>query len=270
MAFRFRHMLLTLIFIMLSIFGIEAQQVTATIPSRYVNQAVWDQVKDHLIPKDHPIKGELDHIFSSSRAIFNQQSMVAAGFAAAEPQHHTKIIVTRHPALPGYVIKAYLDEQAYHEGQPEHYFWVKRVIGSHLVRESIQRHHYDHLFKVPRKWIYLLPDEPSPPPNYLRKMFILVEDDMELYPDKINEQLWGSSWVTRELLKALYTIVTELELFDCAKPVNCSFSKDGKAAFIDTQSYFRGYVKYEKLTPYLSPKMQRFWKDLIKHKGKIS
>ncbi len=231
-------------------------------PSLYVTNTLWANIQDYLIPYDHPAKIKLDEIFSASRALYNMHSMIAAGFEAAKPQHHSQIIVTRHPELRGYVIKAYLDEQEYHSGKPEYYFWIKRIIGSRLIKNLIESHKYEHLIKVPKKWIYLLPDEPSPPDGSLRKMFILVEEDMDIYPDKRNEKLWGSSAVTKELLKALFTITTELGLFDCAKPANCPIAKDGKVALIDTQSYFAKRVKYHKLTPYLSPSMKRYWLKL--------
>jgi hypothetical protein len=51
------------------------------------------------------------------------------------------------------------------KGRPEHYYWIKQVRRARLVQESIRAHNYQHLLKVPEKWIYLLPDEPSPPPH---------------------------------------------------------------------------------------------------------
>ena len=201
--------------------------------------------------------------------MFNDQwSITAAGFDASPPQHQTQMIVAKHPSLQGYVIKAYLDEQDYYSGKPEHYYWIKRIKGAELIRKSINTHKYNNFFKVPKKWIYLLPDEPSPSPNYLRKLFILVEEDMELFDNKTNENLWGSEWVTKDLLNALCTITTELGLLDSARPENCSFSIDGKAAFVDTELYHRIRVKYFRLTPYLSPPMQEYWNKLTKNKGK--
>ncbi|MDP1881064.1 MAG: hypothetical protein Q8K60_09025, partial [Parachlamydiaceae bacterium] len=211
----------------------------------------------------HPVKIQLDSIFQSFRAIKDINSMVAAGFSRALPQHHTKIIVTKHSQIPGYIFKAYLDEQKYHSGEPEHYFWIKRVEGALLIDKAIKLHGYGHLLKVPKKWIYLVPDDPSPPSNYLRKVFILVEEDMNIYDDFTNLSLWGSPAVTVELLNAFYTIITELGLRDCAKPANCPISKDGRVAFVDTQSHLKKSVNYQKLTPYLSPVMRAYWLGLI-------
>lgn len=232
-------------------------------PSRYVNDSVWIQVRDYLMPNDHPLKKNLDQIFSASRALADMESMKEAGFKFSRPQHHTQIIVTKHPKLKEYVIKAYLDEQEYHSGKPEYYFWIKRIKGARLIQKAIENHKYEHLFKVPKKWIYLLPDEPAPAACPQIKMFILVEEDMDIYNDKKNERLWGGQSVTEEMLNALYTILTELGLFDCAKPSNCPFSRDGRVAFVDTQSYNAKQVKYHKLAPYLSPQMRSHWKMLI-------
>lgn len=250
------------LFLLASFFFIISQDVIAVTPSPLVSEEVWREVKDHMIPDDHPVKEKLDRIFSSSRALYNMKSMVKAGFDAAQPQHHTHIIVTRHPLLKGYVIKAYLDKQKYHLHKREHFFWVKRVIGAKLLQKAIKAHGYEHLLKVPKKWIYLLPDKPSPPSKHRRKIFILVEEDMNIYDDLTNEQMWGSKAVTKELLKAVYTVTTEFGFFDCAKPANCPFSKDGKVAFVDTQTYYKKRVKYKKLTPFLSSSMRSYWKKL--------
>jgi hypothetical protein len=231
--------------------------------SKYVDEKVWDEVKDFLIPTHHPIKRKLDSIFLASRVFYDLHTMKAAGFAPAIPQHHTQIIVTSHPKLKGYIIKAYLDVQEYHLSQPEHYFWVKRVRGATLIRNFIAKYHWQHLFKVPKKWIYLLPDEPSLPPKTLRKMFILVEEDMQIYSDPKNIKLWGSERVTKKLLTALYNIITKLGLYDCAKPPNCPFSRDGRVAFVDTQTYDRWPVAYHKLTPHLSSSNKEYWLRLI-------
>lgn len=266
MLFLSRQIFLIVGFMLIFTDAMRADQEALVNSSIYVSDGVWAGVKDYLIPNEHPIKGTLDQIFSRSRALSDKESMVAAGFAPAVTQKHTGIIVTRHPELQGYVIKAYLDKEPYHDGKPEHHFWIKRVKGAQLVRASIAAHHYESIFKVPKKWIYLLPDEPSPPHRYLRKMFILVEEDMDLLDDKTNEQVWGSRWVTEDLLDALFTLTTEVGLADCTKPQNCPFSIDGKVAFIDTQTFNTDYVKYQRLTPFLSSPMRDYWKKITKGK----
>jgi hypothetical protein len=143
-----RWTFLLLYFVLLCFFEIEANQNH----SFYVSPIVWEQVKDYLLPETHPLKSNLDQIFLNSRAFADEQSLKAAGFEPAHPQPHTGIIVTRHPDLRGYVIKAYLDQHDYHDGKPEHIFWLKRVKGAELIRAAIPVHQYMHLFKVPLKW----------------------------------------------------------------------------------------------------------------------
>lgn len=233
-------------------------------PSIHVNQETWNQVKNYIMPDHHPIKSKLDAIFHHSRALSDRNAMQAAGFEISMPRHHNQMIIASHPKLKGYLIKAYLDDQPYFQGKPEHHFWLKRIKGAQLIRKFIKTHHYGNLFKVPKKWIYPLPKEPLPLSSQLHKKFILVVEDMHIFDDKINQELWGSPQVTENLLKALYKITTELGLYDSSKPDNCPFSLDGRIAFIDTELYHSNRVKYEKLTPFLSPSLQEYWLTLTK------
>lgn len=257
----FFHFLILLPSILL--FGTPPIQANVScLANTHVIDHEWERIQDYFLPNDHPLMIPLNHIFSQSRVLADQNALIAAGFDAALPQHHTQIIVTRHPQLRGYVIKAHLDDQPYRNGKCEMYYWIKRVKGSRLIQKYLKKYHYEHLFKVPKKWIYLLPADPSPQPEAVHRICILIEEDMNIFGNKKNEKLWRSTRVTKKLLKALYAITTDLGLFDCAKPGNCSFSRDGRLAFVDTQSFYCGYVKYEKLTPYLSHKMRNYWEKL--------
>ena len=269
MLFFFRQILIFISFMLLYNQEIEANQkrLINNNPSKYVNNEVWRQVQNYLIPDNHPIKEKLNEIFSRSRALADQESMKAAGFDTLPPQHQTQMIVAKHPELRGYVLKIYLDEQKYYRGRPEHYHWIKRIKGTRLIRAYLNKHGDGSLFKAPQKWIYLLPDDPSPPSHDGRKNFILVAEDMELFDEKMNESLWGSEWVTEDLLKTLYRITTDLGLRDSANPSNCPLSIDGKGAFVDTEVYHRSDVRYWKLTPFLSPSMQAYWKKITKNKS---
>lgn len=242
-------------------------------PSEYVSNRIWNEVKNYMIPADHPAKKKLDEICSRSRAIFDINSMKSAGFSPVIPQHNTCTIVTRHPELAGYIMKIYLDEQPYFKDRPEYFYWIERIIGANKIRKFINDHHYQHLFKVPNKWIYLVPDEPSPPADCLRKNFILVEDDMEIFRKKISKEIWKSDKVTHELLDSFFHIVTKLGLYDSAKPGNSSFSKDGRVAFIDTQVYWKKKKgqkfiiykeeKYRQLLRHLNDSNKLYWENLI-------
>jgi len=256
--------------LLLSTQFVEASQtkLTNNSPSRYVSNEVWKEVRSYLIPNNHPVKKKLDLMFSEARVLSDIESLENAGFEYLPPQHRTQMIVAKHPDLKGYVLKTYLDEQEYYEGKPEHYYWIRRIKGARLIQNYINTHGYGDLFKVPKKWMYLLPDKPSPPRKYLRKKFLLIAEDMELYDDKTNEELWGNDkWATKKLLRALYAITTDLGLLDSAKPSNCFFSIDRKAAFVDTELYRRTHIRYDKLTPFLSPSMQNYWRKVTHNRS---
>lgn len=231
---------------------------------QFVPASSWEQIAPHLMPDTHPAKNTLDKIIGNSPVFYDMQTMTQAGFDHAEPQRTTRLIVTRHPKLKGYVIKAYLDTQEYYGNRPEYYYWAKRAEGANLIREAIKKHNYSHLLKTPRKWIYALPSTQHMPlpAGCKRKLFILVEDDMDILDDAASEKRWSSPHATKELLSALHTIITEFRFRDCAKPANCPFSKDGRVALIDTQSFYKKKVGYKKLNRVLTTEMKEYWEAL--------
>ena len=223
-----------------------------------ISKQDWKRINAYTIPKRHPAKQKLDQICSNARVFASLDAMIAAGFEKAKPQHHTKIIVTRHPDLPGYIIKAYLDDQKYHSNNPEHYYWLKRCEGARRIQATIDENHYEHVLKVPEKWIYRLPDNPAPAEGSVPKYFILIEDDMNIVSNKKNVRLWRTK-ATQEILTALKVVMLKDRFYDCAKPANCPFSKDGRVALVDTQTFDKRKVKFFKLNRVLSKPMRKFW-----------
>ena len=53
--------------------------------------------------ENHPLKEVLDNLFSKERVIFNLKTLENAGFDPTKPRKFTKLLVTRHSAIPGYV-----------------------------------------------------------------------------------------------------------------------------------------------------------------------
>lgn len=232
--------------------------VGAEQPSNKVREAV----APYLMPSDHPIKALLDTLFTSSRAILNLDKLQEAGFAKAYPRKFTKLIVTTHPAFPGYIFKLYLDAQRFHKNLPESHLWIWRVLGARMVQDVITARGLGRLFKVPQKWIYELPRYHMPPKGYCTKYYILVEEDMELVSCRENKALWAGSHVSTSLLDGLYVILKRVGLSDCAKPHNIPFSYDGRVAFIDTQTSGSKHISYSDLTHSLSKPNQQYWKDI--------
>lgn len=229
-----------------------------------IDPEVRERVQPFLLPDHHPAKASLDGIFSKSRALLSVKSMKKAGFIDPKPQKFTRLIVTRHPELKGYVIKAYLDAQRYYKDKPEHHYWLLRIKGAESIRSLIALNGWENQMKVPHKWIYELPQQPAPPSDYLRKHYILVEEDMELLNSKDNKAMWASRAVTHELLDSVFQLIDGLGLHDCVSIDNIPFSQDGRIAFIDTQTFDEWPIDYGRLTPYLSPEMKAYWKQLAK------
>jgi len=235
---------------------------TSVYSSKASYKDAQESVGAYLLPENHAIRPLLDQIFSPG-ACFSFDALKAAGFSYSLPREHTRLILASHSRLPGYIFKLYLDIQPYLSQQPEYYFWILRIQGAERIRAAIERDRLGHLFKVPRKWIYLLPQSEHREEGYYPKYTIVVEEDMELVSEEENKQLWKSSAVTRELLQALYGLIEEIGLCDCLKPDNIPFSLDGRVAFIDTQSFGKKKIRFQKLRSHLSEENKRIWNEII-------
>ena len=232
----------------------------------HISENSWSQAAPYFLPQSHPIKMQLDEIFKKQRAVLSTKSMKKAGFIKTNPQKVTRVFVTRHKNIPGYIFKIYLDSQRAHKNKPEDFFWIKRIEGALAIASLLQEKNWESSFKVPKKWIYPLPAKPNPPSSFRRINYILVEEDMDLLSTEANKCKWGSQKIDEQLLIKLHTILETLGLRDCAKPDNIPFSKDGKIAFIDTQSHHEWPISYNKLSKYLTKSLQKKWKLITKNK----
>lgn len=215
---------------------------------------------DYFLPKSHPVHKKLDRLFANERPLLSLKSLQKAGFVKARPRKFTHLIVTRHPDIPGYIFKLYLDAQRFPKGKEECFFWKQRIDGAEKLRRLIAKKGWKNIFKVPHKWIYATPKKHLDP-DYPIKYTLLVEEDMDLVPDGENKKLWRRL-SSRKKLRALYSLLQTIGLRDCAKPDNIPFSRDGKIAFIDTQTHGEEKVAYKKLFPFLSPTLKAYWKTL--------
>lgn len=222
---------------------------------------LWMELKPYFLPMDHPIKKKLDRLFEKKRVTLSNETFVAAGFSITRPHRPFNAMVTGHKKLKGYLLKIYLDSQF---NLPEWEMWMRRIKGAAVVRECLIKHRFTQ-FVVPKKWIYPLPAEPSPPLGdlYHRKNFILVVEDMDILDRKKNEQAYKQN-VTRSLLKALYTVLVECQLTDCVYIGNMPFTKSGKIAFIDIELFHNGAPEFHRLKKYFSLPMQNHLDKLVR------
>lgn len=234
------------------------------VPNPHVNTKIWDVITPYLLPEDHPIKAKLDRIFAE-RVTLNSTSLQEAGFKTPNPRGFSKTVVSMHPDLEGYIVKCFLDNQ---KDVVDWQKLMRRIKGAEFIKRAIKRHHYEKIFKVPQKWIYPLPEEPSPPSDYYRKNFILIAEDVHILAKDSNYKAWAGPKMTPKKLDAIYTILKEEGLTDSVVAFNIPFTEDDdKLAFIDTEIWHRWPVNYKKLLMYLSPSMQKHWKQLIKNDG---
>ena len=224
----------------------------------WVPPALWEDLKPYFLPVNHPIKANLDRLFHRNRATLSLESFKNAGFQA---RFHSRVnlVIGQHAQFQGYLFKVYLDTQP---DICEWSNWVRRIEGAHAIKACIKRHGYKH-FSVPSKWIYPLPQDPSPPfsEKYHRKNYILIVEDMHLVNSTQNLKSFKKK-MTPQLLKELYTILSEEGLIDSVYPDNIPFTKRGQIAFIDTEHHHLAPIPYDKLTPFLSADMQDYWQSI--------
>lgn len=248
-----------LLFFFLALWFLSCEAIKAP---EHISQDVFDKVAPYLLPDDHPLKAAIDKIFSASRVILNEQSILAAGFTNGTPRHVTHVIVNSHRELPGLIFKMYMDAQPYYKKQTEWEHFVNRIEGRNLAQEIIDSKKWNGTFKTPKKWIYMLPAYPVPNKGYLRKDFILVEERMDLISSLDNESAWGSA--SEDFLDQFYTLLETGGFWDMAHPDNAWFCKDGRVALIDTEGSQIWPVEYYKLNPYLPKRQLKYWKALYK------
>lgn len=250
-------------FALMEVEALQINDLQLERPDAPINDKLRIKIASYLMPENHPIKPALDQLFSASRVLLNWESLCAAGFEATKPRKFTRLIVASHPDFPGYIFKLFVDAQRYEKKELVHEYWINRIVGARLIEEQIVRNGWQHYFKVPKKMLYILPKDPQPPKEFYAKNSILVEDNMNIFSSSDNNALWKSDSISTEFLKALFTLAESIGLGDM-KPDNIPFSLDGRAAFVDTQTYHvKGGAK--KMTSYLSPENQTYWKQLIKN-----
>lgn len=231
----------------------------------WVPPDLWQELEPYFLPHDHPIKADLDSLFSKMRVTQSANLFEKGGFGKPKMREPTNIVIGRHEQFKDYIFKVYLDTQP---SLNEWINWVHRIEGARAIQCSLERHGFLH-FCTPKKWIYPLPAEPSPPnaTRFHRKNFILIVENMNILSLKDNRKAFRKK-ITPQILQELYTILTEEGLIDSVYPDNIPFTENGQLAFIDTEHHYPGRsIPYEKLTPFLSKQMKEFWQALTIKKG---
>lgn len=224
-----------------------------------LTSSIKKKIKPFLIPSNHPAKSALDTIFYSSRAIENENTLQDAGFITLFNQPYSFIRVAKHPTVPGYLFKIYLDSELRQKENKQGWEWlVHRCEGAENVRNLIKTKKMKR-FSVPDKWIY-----PLPICKLVLQPIILLVTDMKLTSHEESIDAWKNK-ITREHLKELYCILSHG--FASSHLIwNIPYSKSGKFACIDTEHPKR-LPEYREVKQYLSTDMCAFWDKLVKTGG---
>ncbi len=217
-----------------------------------ISENIWHEVSPFMLPDDHPIKKKLDTIFSEPDVIKDTLSFYRAGFHMRRPANARKIIVATHRDLNGYIFKLFLDSQ---EINTEWQHFLKRIYGSKLIRKTIEEKAYTASFKVPYKWLYLIPNKTE------GRKFILIAEDMNLLPHLNNKATWKNQ-MTYEQVYMLWDIFETCGLYDSVYIHNVPFCKDLKMAFVDTEDFYHWPVPYNRLNKHFSKAKRQFWKKI--------
>ncbi|CRX39078.1 hypothetical protein [Estrella lausannensis] len=210
---------------------------------------------------DDPVmKFTLERLFNDSSATLTPEYIQSLGFTFLN-QMGLHVLVAKHPGMHGYVFKFF--QYNVFPGIDWRY-WIQRVEGAKLIKEGIRQFGYEKLFKVPRKWLFKTPClqviEGRTYPS-----FILIAEDMRLVPFEENQKLWRKK-TTEATLIALHKMIKTYGLRDCARITNVPWCKDGKIAFVDTETFHSTSLNYHPLVEFLSRKNKIRWEHIV-HAG---
>ncbi|MFV0339981.1 MAG: hypothetical protein ACK5MA_05020 [Parachlamydiaceae bacterium] len=221
----------------------------------------WLQIAPYLLPNTHPVKPKLEKMFRKKRYISTIDTLKDGDFTVKGPGSG-RTLVAKHKKLPDVLIKIFPDDEPIDELKQ----FMRRITGAQVAREIIAKYQLEWLFKVPRKWIYILPQEPKATGPYPKSLILIVED-MEILQKTDNYPKWKSSSMTKKKLDAVYILLQEGGFNDLALAFNLPFCKDGLLAVVDTEDYHKWPIPFNRLNKYLSDSMIKYWEELIAKGG---
>lgn len=223
----------------------------------------WAELSPYFLPEDHPAKSSLDRIFTSSRVLIDAQSAKNVGLILSK-QRPSGMYVASHKHLKDHKLKLFLHSHPV----PEWWSFRKRIEGAQAIRQSIVLHGFEHILKVPQKWLYPMPftdftEEINP------RFFVLVVEDMHISP-RLSYVNYYKANITKNTLLALFTVISENLLIDSVFPDNIPRCMDGKIAFVDTEHFMveNSRIRWEKLHQALNGSKRKYLQKLIDEKDK--
>lgn len=232
----------------------------------YVSSSIKKKMKPYLLSSSHRVHQVLDSYCLKTRITTNEETLAQAGFSILKRGSRSYIRVARHPQMPGYLVKVYLDNIIEEKQHKESWKWlVQRCQGAKKIAAVIKQKNIQE-FTVASKRIYCLPPKPSPPKDeqHTRHLALLVVTDMQLVSTKENLHAWKTV-ITPKHLDELYAIISRAK-GSSYRPDNIAYTKSGKFAFIDTEYPSQG-PDYKRIRKYLSKEMCSYWDKLVKNGG---
>lgn len=218
-------------------------------------KADWKEAAPYLLPSTHPSFTILEEIFDDPTTTHSIDSLEQAGFSPKPPGKFSRIVVARHPKLKGYLTKFFIGEVvSSHELEK----LATRAQGAILARNIINIHHYEKWFKVPYKWLYAPPHNPSG----IHQRFILLVEDMQILPKHENYGKWKEVH-SYSFLEALFVLLTEGGFSDSVHVFNIPFCRDGRVALIDTEYSLHWPISYHQLNRYLGAEGEKVWNSVF-------
>lgn len=228
----------------------------------YLNPEMKKAMRPFLIPLDHPMRQVLDAIFTSSRVTQDEFTLAAAGFSTLSSRPRTFLKVVRNAALPGYLLKLQLDSELRRkEGKPTWRWLVNRCQGAENIRALIKRDKLQY-FTVPKKWLYPLPEDPSPPKGegFIRQVVVLVVEEMDVVDHDASVKAWKEA-VTYRIVDELFWIIAHGYASSCID-INIPYCHDGTFSCIDTEHPKRT-PDFGRVRHHLSDEMRDYWDYLV-------
>ena len=226
----------------------------------------WKRVHPHLLPSDHPAYEKMTEIFNRTRPIVNEETLKEAGFKILYRKPRSFIRVVRHPEIPGYLLKIYLDSELRRKKNKTGWEWlILRCEGAAKVRKGIALCKAKN-FVVAQKWLFVVPALPAPPSgkNHVTQPLVLLVEDMQLAPLQASKNAWRHS-ITKQHLDELYQILS-VAGGASLRPDNICLRRNGQFAFIDTEYPYKANY-YDQVLPYINAGMRAYWQHLIQNKG---
>ncbi len=208
----------------------------------------YESLYQYALYSDHPLRSKLDSLFSSSTTLQTQKNFEKKGFVILHYRPST-LIIAKHAALPGYLIKVYLESSTRSKEENLENL-VNRCRGAENIRNLIRQESLRY-FTVPDKWIYTTPIGDVP---------VLLVTDMDIVSKEQSKQAW-KNLITKRQLEELYCIISHGYASSCL-PANIPHTRSGKFSCIDTEQPQRE-PRYENVKAHISKKMGIYWNDLV-------